>query len=82
MPKFRSRHVVNAVQWFPGKTIPGIQEIGGFAFYSFNGKDFLIEYEVAYLVRPGDYVLLEKGSASGVRKKDEFEKGYEDVGGE
>lgn len=92
MPRFRKRPVeVEAVQWFPGKLVPGVHGEGGSLgsevvvdyperSYSFAWPGVVtIHQQIAYL-DPGDWVITElDGIHHYPCKPDVFEKTYEPI---
>ena len=86
MPKFRSRTIVNAIQWFPGTDIEGVVKAeGNRAFIYFEGGFAFLGSAHWQEIEPGDYLLLapteKKMRAVSRIKQNEFEQSYEDIGG-
>jgi hypothetical protein len=80
MPKYRSREIVEAEQWFPGKEIAGVVETKDESIAILRYSD-----GKCLLIRPGDYIVTYSGyndfRYSRIESAEHFEREYENIGG-
>lgn len=80
MTKYRSREIVEAVQWFPGVKISGLNELREIeAAVFFETDEFGIGSALRF-VYPGAYIVT-KGVRHYVVERSVMETQYEDIGG-
>ena len=85
MTKYRSREIVEAVQWFPGVKIEGVYELPGVSMAVVaDDPGITLTSGKFSAVHPGQFVSRKIFPVPGywsVTHKDELDRGFEDVGG-